>query len=258
MIGDKEKGEREQKFIFDPGNKPRPGDKRKREKNDDPSDIEGFKGPWAPFIDEERVAVPSEEDKKHIEEYMAKNSSKVRKGQVETSSVEEKTTLHIKDPYDYQGRSFLHPPQDVGVNLKSTDPPLKCFIPKRLIHTWTGHSKGISHIQWFPRSAHLLLSTSMDCKVKLWEVFKDRRCIRTYVGHKQAVKSACFTNDGMKFLSAGYDRYIKLWDTETGQCSSKFLSRKIPYCVKIHPDADKQHFFVVGTSDKKIICVCIF
>jgi WD40 repeat protein len=52
-----------------------------------------------------------------------------------------------------------------------------------------------------------------------------------------------------------YDRYIKLWDTETGQCVSRFTSRKIPYCAKFHPEEDKQHFFVAGTSDKKIICV---
>ena len=55
--------------------------------------------------------------------------------------------------------------------------------------------------------------------------------------------------------STGYDRYIKLWDTETGNCVSHFTSRKIPYCAKFHPDDDKQHLFVAGTSDKKIICV---
>lgn len=51
------------------------------------------------------------------------------------------------------------------------------------------------------------------------------------------------------------DRYVKLWDTETGACVSRFTSRKIPYCVKFNPDPDKQHLFVAGTSDKKIICV---
>lgn len=59
------------------------------------------------------------------------------------------------------------------------------------------------------------------------------------------------------FLLA-YDRYIKLWDTETGDCISRFTSRKIPFCAKFHPDNDKQHLFVAGTSDKKIICVSTF
>lgn len=49
-------------------------------------------------------------------------------------------------------------------------------------------------------------------------------------------------------------RYIKLWNTETGQVISRFTSRKIPYCVKFNPDKNRQHLFVAGTSDKKIIC----
>jgi pre-mRNA-processing factor 17 len=64
----------------------------------------------------------------------------------------------------------------------------------------------------------------------------------------------CIYNSGL-FVCLAYDRYIKLWDTETGQCVSRFTSRKIPYCAKFHPEEDKQHFFVAGTSDKKIICV---
>ena len=34
----------------------------------------------------------------------------------------------VKDAYDYQGRSFLHIPQDVGVNLRSSEPPDKCVL----------------------------------------------------------------------------------------------------------------------------------
>ena len=48
----------------------------------------------------------------------------------------------IQDPTDYLGRSFLHAPQDVGVNLRSEEPPDKCFLPKKLLHTWEGHTKG--------------------------------------------------------------------------------------------------------------------
>lgn len=95
----------------------------------------------------------------------------------------------------------------------------------------------------------------MDCKVKLWEVYNERRCVRTFSGHRQAVRDVGFNNKGTQFLSAAYDRYIKLWDTETGDVISRFTSRKIPFCVKFNPNYDKQHLFVAGTSDKKIICV---
>lgn len=73
----------------------------------------------------------------------------------------------VKDIVDYQGRNFLHPPQDVGVNLRSDSPPDRCFIPKVEIHCWRGHTKGVAAIRWFPKSAHLLLSASMDCRVKV-------------------------------------------------------------------------------------------
>uniref|UniRef100_A0A1B6DRQ1 Uncharacterized protein n=1 Tax=Clastoptera arizonana TaxID=38151 RepID=A0A1B6DRQ1_9HEMI len=245
----------EKKTVFESSAK-RPLDKRKRNKNDNPSDIEGFLGPWGGFKDEQRVLKPNEEEAEELEEYLAKKQKRGK--QTDEKPLEEKTVLHIKDSVDYQGRSFLHPPQDVGINLKSETPPDRCFLPKTHVHTWQGHTKGISAIRWFPRTAHLMLSCSMDCRVKLWEVYKERRCIRTYYGHRQAVRDISFNNPGTQFLSAAYDRYIKLWDTETGECTTRFTSRKIPYCVKFHPDEDKQNLFVAGTSDKKIICVRIW
>jgi len=43
-----------------------------------------------------------------------------------------------------------------------------------------------------------------------------------------------------------------------GECIGRFTNRKIPYCVKFNPDEDKQHLFVCGTSDKKILTVSCF
>lgn len=239
------------KTVFE-STKLRPLDKRKRRRNNDPEDIEGFLGPWGGYVDEQKIAKPTEEEAAELEELVSKRNKRGKP--VEEKPLEEKSILHIKDPLDYQGRSFLHAPQDVGVNLRSDSPPEKCFLPKAHIHTWTGHTKGIHAIRWFPKSAHLLLSASMDCRIKLWEVYNERRCIRTYYGHRQAVRDINFNNSGKNFLSAAFDRYIKLWDTETGQVVSRFTSRKIPYCVKFNPDGNKQHLFVAGTSDKKIIC----
>lgn len=232
--------------------KPREGDKRKKVKNTNAADIEGFLGPWGGYVDEKKNTKPTPEEQEELDEIVAKRQKRGK--QTDDKPLEEKTMLHIKDPYDYQGRSFLHVPQDIGVNLQTEDPPEKCFIPKKLIHTWSGHNKGIATIRFFPKSAHLLLSAGMDCRVKLWEVYGDRRCIRTYYGHRQAVRDICFNNCGTQFLSAGYDRFIKLWDTETGECISRFTNRKVAYCVKFNPDEDKQHLFVAGTSDKKIVC----
>jgi hypothetical protein len=42
----------------------------------------------------------------------------------------------VENPYDYQGRSYLHVPQDTDVDLRTDEPPDKCFAPKNLIHQW--------------------------------------------------------------------------------------------------------------------------
>lgn len=242
------------KTVFESGKKKRPLDDRKRDRNADPTDIEGFLGPWAKYADEETVSKPNEEDAAYLEDYLSKRQKRAKEASVDDKPVEEKSTLHIKDPYDYQGRSYLHIPQDVGTNLKTEEAPEKCFLPKRQIHAWTGHSKGVTVLKWFPKSAHLLLSGSMDNRIKLWEVYKNRRCVRTFNGHKSAIKDLSFSNNGSQFLSTSYDRFIKLWDTETGECVNRFSNRKIAYCVKFNPDENKQHLFVAGTADKKIVC----
>ncbi|MBN3274254.1 PRP17 factor, partial [Polyodon spathula] len=235
--------------VFEAGAKKT--EKRKKVKGSDASNIEGFLGPWAKYLDEKDVAKPSEEEQKELDEITAKRQKKGKNE--EEAPADEKTILHAKDMYDYQGRSYLHVPQDVGVNLRSADIPDKCYLPKKQIHVWSGHTKGVSAIRLFPVSGHLLLSCSMDCKIKLWEVYNERRCLRTFIGHSKAVRDICFNNTGTQFLSAAYDRYLKLWDTETGQCISRFTNRKVPYCVKFNPDEDKQSLFVAGMSDKKIV-----
>lgn len=106
-----------------------------------------------------------QEESAELEAILAKR--KKRGKNTDEKPMEEKNILHIKDPLDYQGRSFMQAPTDVGVNLKSKEPPNKCFIPKNLIHTYQGHTKGVAAIRWFPQTAHLILSAGMDGRVKV-------------------------------------------------------------------------------------------
>ncbi|XP_040206169.1 pre-mRNA-processing factor 17 [Rana temporaria] len=235
--------------VFESGQKKL--EKRRKIKGSDASNIDGFLGPWAKYVDEKDVAKPSEEQQKELDEITAKRQKRGK--QEDEKPADEKTILHVKEMYDYQGRSYLHVPQDVDVNLRSTEAPEKCYLPKKQIHVWSGHTKGVSAVRLYPHSGHLLLSSSMDCKIKIWEVYNERRCLRTFIGHSKAVRDICYNNSGTQFLSAAYDRYLKLWDTETGQCISRFTNRKVPYCVKFNPDEDKQSLFVAGMSDKKIV-----
>jgi pre-mRNA-processing factor 17 len=111
----------------------------------------------------------------------------------------------------------------------------------------------VQRIEWFPKTGHLLLSGSMDHTVKIWEAYGQRKCLRSYMGHSEAVRDMCFSADGTKFWTASYDKFVKVWDTETGQVISRHTTKKIPYCVRVHPTRPDE--FLVGQSNKKIVQV---
>ncbi|KAK9751029.1 hypothetical protein RND81_02G236900 [Saponaria officinalis] len=205
------------------------------------------KSPWSGKKEGVVQGELTEEQKKYAEEHAKKKAEergeKVEKGEF----FEEKSTFHGKEEKDYQGRSWITPPKDKKADVEH------CYIPKRCEHTWSGHTKGVSAIRFFPKFGHLILSAGMDTKVKIWDVYNSRKCMRTYMGHSKAVRDICFSNDGTKFLSAGYDKNIKYWDTETGKVISSFSTGKIPYVVKLNPDDDKQNVLLAGMSDKKIV-----
>ena len=81
----------------------------------------------------------------------------------------------------------------------------------------------------------------------------NRKCVYTFMGHNQAVKDIAWTCDGKRFISAGYDRVIQLWDAEVGKVVRSFTTKKLPFCCTFHPDEDKQNVFLVGSQGKKII-----
>ena len=93
-----------------------------------------FQGPWAGYKQDDLLfAAPADADTSYTPQPIFDTSKIIENRIVETS------TFHGSDERDYLGRSFLHPPTDVGVDLKASVP--ENFIPKQLVHTWTGHTK---------------------------------------------------------------------------------------------------------------------
>ncbi|KAK9472670.1 WD40-repeat-containing domain protein [Dipodascopsis tothii] len=226
--------------------------KRKRESKGDAHVLDGenaYKGPWAAYADPDSSSSSDDEPSSDDE---APAAAAAAEPAVPAPPVE-KSTFHGSVERDYLGRTYMHVPRDLDVDLNKEPGEQSWYLPKRKIHTWPGHYKGVSALRFFPKHGHLLLSAGMDGKVKLWDCYHKRELLRSYVGHGKAVKDAYFTNDGTKFLSASYDATIKLWDTETGQCISRFGTGKTPNCVRFNPDDDKQDQFLAGMSDKKIV-----
>lgn len=169
------------------------------------------------------------------------------------NAMEPTTTFHGKEAFDYKGQSWIAPPAGLGAILADGELDMnhhRCFVPKKCVHRFTGHNKGVHRIRLFPRTGHLLLSAGLDGKCKVWSV-EQKQVMRTYVGHTAGVRDVQFNHDGSKFVSASFDRYLRLWNTETGDVVQTFSNRKVPYVVQFYPKDD--NFFVVGCSDNKIV-----
>lgn len=238
--------------------------RRKRQKKGDASVLDGhnaYKGPWAEYKDNEESssaaeyeAESSDEDEmgpKLITEQEGKQKGRESDSEEEPETPLETTEFVGSSEVDYLGRTYMHVPQDLDVNLKKTPGEDECFVPKKKVHSWMGHSKGVSKLEFFPRYGHLLLSGGNDTKVKLWDVYHDREHLRTYQGHSKPVKDVNFNPDGTSFLSTSYDKMVKLWDTETGKCLSRFTNGSVANCVKFNP-ADPNSF-LIGTANRKIV-----
>ncbi|KAH8423073.1 hypothetical protein N8T08_004252 [Aspergillus melleus] len=240
----------------------------KRQKKGDPSIVEGagaYLGPWAKYQDddhvyEEEVALADQElasDEEYVEEEIAPSNmpamSKEATDYQDDSSRVETTEFHGTEQFDYMGRTYMHVPQDLDIDLKKDVGSIKNYVPKKLIHTWKSHTKAITSLRFIPNSGHLLLSAAADGKAKIWDVYHQRELLRTFSGHSKAITDTDFHPTGKTFLTASYDRQIKLWDTEYGKCLGRFSTGKTPHVVRFNPNPDLSHEFLAGMSDKKIV-----
>ncbi|KAI9682039.1 MAG: hypothetical protein M1817_000093 [Caeruleum heppii] len=237
--------------------------RRKRQRKGDAGIVDGegaYKGPWARYRDED-VALEAEaaaagealaSDEEYVEEAITPPPAALVPLPYAKEAEVETTEFHGSEQYDYQGRTYMHVPQDLSVDLRKEPGSIKNYAPKKQIHTWKYHTKAITGLKFFPSSGHLLLSSSADAKIALWDVYHNRELLRTFSGHNKSVADIDFSPDaGSTFLSSSYDRSTKLWDTETGTCISRFSTGKIPHVIRFSPSSPNE--FLAGMSDKKIV-----
>jgi pre-mRNA-processing factor 17 len=78
------------------------------------------------------------------------------------------SVLHLRQERDYQGRTFVEPPTTWKAGREHT-----CYLPKRVVHTFAGHTKGVTCIRLAPQYGHLALSAGLDGQLKVWRLVDD-------------------------------------------------------------------------------------
>ena len=160
----------------------------------------------------------------------------------------EKSFFHGAAEKNYAGESWITPPKD---RKREND---HCYAPKRCIHTWSGHAKGVQAIRFFPKHGHLILSAGLDSKAKIWDVHGSGKCMRTYSGHEKALKDITF-----------YERRHAVRDVVLGQEGEALGHRdgrgdqhgderqESRTASSRTRDDDQQNVLLAGQSDKKIL-----
>lgn len=123
-------------------------------------------------------------------------------------------------------------------------------VPKGQLSDFEGHQGCVNRISWNPCFVDFLLSASMDSVVKVWNVQTSPCCVYEVQSHKQAVKDAKWSHDGLKILSCGYDKIARITDINLGKffhllkCISDFCSKKHIYCRIIVDDRLKLYVYI--------------
>jgi WD40 repeat protein len=163
---------------------------KKRKKINDPTHSE-YKGPWEKSKIEDFVVTKEDEEKYQdfeFVEFTEEEEQEIEKLSVKKFKPEDvkkidfvdSSIYHLDEEFDYQGRSFVQHPTHIKEDEKKQN-----FLPKKWIHTWSGHQKAVTRVQFFPKYGHLLLSSSMDHSIKIWDVNEHKKNIRTYLGHTE-------------------------------------------------------------------------
>lgn len=105
----------------------------------------------------------------------------------------------------------LHPFEEQREYIRALNATkLERVFAKPLIGDLVGHQDSISCLAKHPTQTSFLVSGSYNGEICVWNLPK-RSCKRTILAHNGCTRAIAVTNDGMRFLSVGDDKAIKIW-----------------------------------------------
>lgn len=94
--------------------------------------------------------------------------------------------------------------------------------------TLEGHNGWVTSLATTPAHPDLLLSGSRDKSLIKWKLTggEDSQygvAQKSFQGHSHIVQDVTISADGAYALSASWDKTLRLWDLENGECTQRFV-----------------------------------
>lgn len=100
----------------------------------------------------------------------------------------------------------------------------------------SGHTGGISDIQYSPINSNIIASCSDDLSVRLWSISK-KKCIKILKKHTFHVTTIRFSTKGNILISGSADETITIWDLSSGKNLKTLAAHSDPIlCICLTPD----------------------
>lgn len=94
-----------------------------------------------------------------------------------------------------------------------------------------------------------VITLSKDATARVWDV-QQGICKHILQGHTDGISSGCLSRDGSILSTYSYDRMIKLWRVETGECLVSIPVEESVTIMELSPGGEK---LAVALSNERII-----
>ena len=103
----------------------------------------------------------------------------------------------------------------------------------------------------FRKDGKLIVASSKDGYVKVFDT-QSKAILRTMKRHTGAVRSVCWSADGLNVMSASDDKSVKRWDLSTGEMTWNNNKEHTDYVRCVAPNPISSDIFVTGCYDHTV------